>query len=77
MNAAEITAICTGIPAIIGAITALIVAIRANTKANNVHALTKRAMVDAHSALDHAKMALDKSDENTADLTDHLGKLSH
>lgn len=34
MNAAVITALCTGIPAIIGAITALIVAIRANGKAN-------------------------------------------
>jgi hypothetical protein len=34
MNAAEITAICTGVPAIIGAITALIIALRANTKSN-------------------------------------------
>jgi hypothetical protein len=29
MNAAEITAICTGAPAIIGAVTALVVALRA------------------------------------------------
>jgi hypothetical protein len=38
MDAAEITAICTGIPAIIGAITALIVAIKANSKANAAQA---------------------------------------
>jgi hypothetical protein len=30
VNAAEITAICTGVPAIIGAVTALIIALRAN-----------------------------------------------
>jgi hypothetical protein len=34
VNAAEITAICTGVPAIIGAITALIVALKANGKSN-------------------------------------------
>lgn len=41
MNAAEITAICTGIPAIIGAVTALIVALRASktAKAANVKAI--------------------------------------
>lgn len=29
MNAAEITALCTGIPAILGAITALVIAVKA------------------------------------------------
>lgn len=33
MNVAEITAICTGVPAIIGAVTALIVALRAGKTA--------------------------------------------
>jgi len=34
MNAATITALSTGIPAVLGAITALIVALRSNSKAN-------------------------------------------
>lgn len=38
MNAAEITAICTGIPAIIGAITALIIAIKSNGKSTATQA---------------------------------------
>lgn len=44
MDAAEITAICTGIPAIIGAITALIVAIKANSKANAAQTLYRRLL---------------------------------
>jgi hypothetical protein len=34
MNAAEITAICTGIPAVLGAITALVIAVRSSSTAS-------------------------------------------
>jgi hypothetical protein len=36
MDAAEITAICTGAPAIIGAVTALIIALRSRQTSNAV-----------------------------------------
>lgn len=45
MNAAVITAICTGAPAIIGAITALVVAIKANGKANTATTVANNASV--------------------------------
>lgn len=38
MNAAEITALCTGIPAILSAITALVIALKAHTVATNTSA---------------------------------------
>jgi hypothetical protein len=46
MNAATITALSTGIPAIIGAITALVVALKAHSKAADA-----KAAVEAHTTM--------------------------
>jgi len=49
VSAAEITALCTGIPAIIGAITALVVALRSSTVATATRAsLIAHADADTH-----------------------------
>ena len=43
MNAATITAICTGIPAVVGAITALVVALKSHGTAT-----AAKSTIDAH-----------------------------
>jgi hypothetical protein len=47
MNAAEITALCTGLPAIIGTITALVIALRGK-QANTATAETLAEHIKAH-----------------------------